>query len=158
VARICNGRSRVPILGIQEHIPFLTACSSRGILESEDPVWSGSSLGSTRPIVGSSRYNVSAASTTPSRCAWTKNSLRRAVRGLLPNEVLSRAKTPFEGDQVALQVRSTSGVLCRFWSPRERSKQFVAWEKLGALMGTESIGFPWTQFAPNLISLLASSY
>jgi hypothetical protein len=71
---------------------------------------------------------------------------------LLPKEVLSRAKTPFQGDQVALQTKK------HLWSPLPLSaptgaiQKFVAWEKLAEHMRSVPIRFPWTDLRP--ISLM----
>ena len=81
-----------------------------------------------------------------------KELLRRMTLSLLPEQVRSRPKTPFEGDQVALHV-STNG-----WSPiplpepPKALRQFVNWEGLHATLETAPIHFPWPNLRP--ISLL----
>jgi asparagine synthase (glutamine-hydrolysing) len=121
------------------------------ILESEDPAWTGVPLVPRAPLLDL-RVQRFLLRVPPVPLCVNKELLRRAVRGLLPNEILSRAKTPFEGDQVALQVRKHLWNPLPLQAPTRAIQEFVAWEKLGTVMSTESISFPWANLRP--ISLL----
>ncbi len=117
------------------------------ILESEEPAWSGVPLVPRAPLLDI-RVQRFLMRVPPIPLCVDKELLRRALRGLLPREVLSRPKTPFEGDQVALQVKR------HLWSPLPLSpptraiQKFVSWEDFAALLQTARIRFPWADLRP----------
>jgi asparagine synthase (glutamine-hydrolysing) len=121
------------------------------ILESEDATWSGVPLVPRAPLLDL-RLQRFLMRVPPVPLCVDKELLRRALRSLLPRGVLSRAKTPFQGDQVALQIKR------HLWSPlplpvpTRAIQKFVVWQKLDELMRTVPIRFPWTDLRP--ISLM----
>lgn len=121
------------------------------ILESEEPTWSGIPLVPRAPLLDF-RLQRFLLRVPPVPLCVDKELLRRALRGLLPSEILSRAKTPFEGDQIAMQMKR------RLWNPLPVPaptggiRRFVAWDELAALLQAAPIRFPWADLRP--ISLL----
>ena len=129
----------------------LTGAVWPGLLESEDADWSKVALEVRAPLldVRISRFLLRV---PPVPLCTNKELLRRSVRGLLPDQIRLRPKSPFAGDQLALQIRNGS------WSALPLPKQnlavskFVNWPKLTtALQETETV-FPWADLRP--VSLL----
>jgi hypothetical protein len=78
-----------------------------------------------------------------------KELLRLAACGLLPEEILSRPKTPLVGNPLALQIEK------RLWSPQPtlatRSaavEMFVNCRKLGEILESPELFSPWRDLAP----------
>jgi asparagine synthase (glutamine-hydrolysing) len=117
------------------------------ILESEEPTWSGVPLVHRAPLLDI-RLQRFLLRVPPVPLCINKELLRRALQGLLPKEVLRRVKTPFQGDQVAMQMEK------RLWSPLPLAPptgaihNFVAWEKFIDRIGAAAIYFPWADLRP----------
>ena len=77
-----------------------------------------------------------------------KELLRRAARGLLPEQILSRRKTPLVGDPLALQIER------RLWSPPRLASScaaigmFVDWRKFGETLESSDLFSPWRDLVP----------
>jgi asparagine synthase (glutamine-hydrolysing) len=121
------------------------------ILESEEPTWSGVPLVPRAPLLDL-RLQRFLLRVPPVPLCVDKELLRRALRGLLPKEILSRAKTPFEGDQVALQMKRHLWTPLALPPPASAIQKFVAWEQFVTLLQTAPIRFPWADLRP--ISLM----
>jgi len=81
-----------------------------------------------------------------------KELLRRAMRGLLPEEIRSRPKTPLVGDVLALQMERGCWSPLPLPAPPEGLRTLVHWEKLGATLENGPILFPGADLRP--VSLL----
>jgi asparagine synthase (glutamine-hydrolysing) len=129
----------------------LTGAFWPALLESEDAAWSKVALESRAPLldVRISRFLLRV---PPVPLCMDKELLRRAVDGLLPEQIRLRPKTPFAGDQIALQIKNGSWSAFPLPAPIRAVSRFVDWERLkAALQDTETV-FPWMNLRP--ISLL----
>jgi asparagine synthase (glutamine-hydrolysing) len=121
------------------------------VLEIYDAARSGAALESRAPLLDL-RVQRFLLQVPPVPLCINKELVRRMALGLLPERIRLRPKTPFEGDQVALQA-STYG-----WSPMplpeppKDLRQFVNWEGLARTLKDQAICFPWSDLRP--ISLL----
>ena len=120
------------------------------VLESEDSAWTGVALESRQPLLDL-RLIRFLLRVPPVPLCLDKELLRRAVDGLLPEEVRLRPKTPFDGDLLAVQVRNGQWKPLPLPEPQEQIRRFVDWEKLGSSIkrGQSSL---WSDLRP--ISLL----
>ena len=121
------------------------------ILESEEPPWSGVPLVPRAPLLDL-RLQRFLLRVPPVPLCVEKELLRRTLQGLLPKEILSRTKTPFQGDQVALQTEKHLWSPLPLPAPIRRIQEFVAWEGLSTILTTAPIRFPWSDLRP--ISLM----
>jgi len=121
------------------------------ILESEEPTWSGVPVVPRAPLLDS-RLQRFLMRVPPVPLCMDKELLRRAVQGLLPKEVLSRAKSPFQGDQVASQIERHLWSPLPLPAPTKAIQNFVVWEKLNEHVSSAPIRFPWIDLRP--ISLM----
>jgi asparagine synthase (glutamine-hydrolysing) len=77
-----------------------------------------------------------------------KELLRVAGRGLLPQEILARPKTPLVGDPLVLQIEK------RLWNPPPLAASgtaidmFVNCDKLGEITGNSDLFSPWRDLLP----------
>jgi len=77
-----------------------------------------------------------------------KELLRRAARGLLPEEILSRPKTALAGDPLALQIEK------RLWGPPRLNtscatiEMFVDWRKFDEILESSELFSPWRDLVP----------
>ncbi len=117
------------------------------ILESEEPTWSGVPVVPRAPLLDL-RLQRFLMRVPPVPLCVDKELLRRALRGLLPKEVLLRAKTIFQGDQVAMQIERHLWSPLPLPAPTGTIRKFVVWEKLGELVRTVPITFPWADLRP----------
>jgi len=121
------------------------------VLENDDAARIGAPVESRAPLLDL-RVQRFLLQVPPVPLCINKELVRRMASGLLPERIRLRPKTPFEGDQVALQT-STYG-----WSPMplpeppKRWRQFVNWEGLAGTLQRQAICFPWPNLRP--ISLL----
>jgi asparagine synthase (glutamine-hydrolysing) len=130
---------------------MLTSESLGNLMEGEDSAWSGTPAESRAPLLDL-RILRFLLRVPPVPLCINKELLRRAVRSLLPEQILSRRKTPFQGDSIALLTKT------RRWSPRlipeplRILREFVDWETLRAILETTSISYPWSNLRPVSLS------
>jgi asparagine synthase (glutamine-hydrolysing) len=121
-----------------------------GVLEAEDAAWTGVPVESRTPFLDC-RVLRFLLRIPPVPLCVRKEILRRTMKGLLPEEVRLRAKMPFMGDLMGLQVATGQ------WNPRPTPNpgneicRFVDWQTLEAHLKTAQ-GSLWTNLRP--ISLL----
>jgi len=130
---------------------LLDGLFSSSILESEDSAWSGVPLVSRAPLLDL-RLQRFLLRVPPVPLCLDKELLRRALRGLLPQEVLSRPKAPFQSDQMALQISSQAWTPSVPLAPTDEIRRFIKWEDFVGLLRTLPIRFPWMNLRP--VSLL----
>jgi asparagine synthase (glutamine-hydrolysing) len=120
------------------------------VLESDDSGWTGVALESRQPLLDL-RLVQFLLRVPPVPLCMDKELLRRTVCGLLPEEVRLRSKTPFDGDLLALQVRTGQWQPLPLPEPRGQIGSFVDWGRLGSSIkrGQSSL---WSELRP--ISLL----
>ena len=119
------------------------------VLESEDSAWTGVAVESRQPLLDL-RIVQFLLRVPPVPLCMDKELLRRMVRGVLPEEVRLRPKKPFEGDLLALQVRTGQWKPLPLPEPGQVSS-FVDWEELGSSIESAESSL-WSNLRP--ISLL----
>jgi asparagine synthase (glutamine-hydrolysing) len=122
-----------------------------GILETEGPAWSGVSVESRAPLLDL-RILRFLLRVPPVPLCIDKELLRRALRGLLPEQILLRPKTRFGGDQIASQIQRKQWSPFPLPVPPQSIREFVDWEKLISVLKSVPIVFPWVDLRP--ISLI----
>ena len=116
------------------------------VLEPEDSGWTQTQLESRAPLLDM-RIQRFLLSVPPIPLCIDKELLRRAVRGLLPEQVRVRVKTPFRGDLLAFQIK------CNQWRPlpphpHPAVLQFVDWSRLQASIENAHGGNLWRDLRP----------
>jgi asparagine synthase (glutamine-hydrolysing) len=117
------------------------------LLESDEPTWSGVALVQRTPLLDV-RVQRFLLRVPPVPLSVNKELLRRALRGLLPKEILSRPKVPFQGDQVAMQTKRNGWSPLQLPAPVRAIQKFVVWEEVAARLRTVPIAFPWADLRP----------
>jgi asparagine synthase (glutamine-hydrolysing) len=110
-----------------------------GILESEEPAWHGTHVQSRSPLLDV-RIQRFLLRVPPVPMCIDKELLRRAMDGMLPDEIRFRPKTPLAGDPVAQQLKNGS------WAPRlgmpaQSTRQFVDWPRFTASLQNSPISY-----------------
>jgi asparagine synthase (glutamine-hydrolysing) len=131
--------------GLLNGLPFSS------FLESDEPTWSGVPLVPRTPLLDV-RLQRFLLRVPPVPLSIDKELLRRALRGLLPHEILSRPKVPFQGDQVAMQTQRYGWSPLPLPAPPPAIQRFVVWEEFAGRLRTAPIAFPWADLRP--ISLM----
>jgi asparagine synthase (glutamine-hydrolysing) len=109
------------------------------ILECEEPAWNGTYVQSRAPLLDV-RIQRFLLRVPPVPMCIDKEILRRALDGMLPDEIRLRPKTPLAGDPVAQQVKNG------LWEPRldtpaESTLQFVDWPRFTASQQNNPISY-----------------
>jgi asparagine synthase (glutamine-hydrolysing) len=82
-----------------------------------------------------------------------KEIVRVAMRGLLPDPVRLRPKTPLQADQTALVLRRSRD---RWWEkvpPAHAVHSYVNWDRVPRLTGDEDTSYAWLGLAPISLNL-----
>jgi asparagine synthase (glutamine-hydrolysing) len=108
-----------------------------GILESEEPAWHGTHVQSRAPLLDL-RIQRFLLRVPPVPLCINKELLRRALDGMLPDEIRLRPKTPLAGDPVAQQIKNG------LWkpmlgAPSQGILRYVDWPKLTASLRNVAI-------------------
>jgi asparagine synthase (glutamine-hydrolysing) len=121
------------------------------ILEREDAEWTCAPLESRAPFLDR-RLISFLLGVPPVPLCIDKELLRRAMAGLLPEEVRLRPKVPVAGDPLMLQVRSGR------WSPVPLPRStttvrfFTDWDRLSGILAKTSGDFLWRDLRPLLLN------
>ena len=121
------------------------------LLESEDSAWSHAAVESRAPLLDL-RILRFLLRVPPVPWCMHKELLRQAVRGLLPEEIRLRPKTPLQGDPLLVQVKSQHWSQLPLPEATETIRKFVDWEKLSAALESKSLSSLWVDLQP--LSLL----
>jgi len=118
------------------------------LLESEDAARTAAPVEARAPLLDT-RVQRFLLRVPPVPLCVDKELLRLAARGLLPEEILSRPKTPLVGDPLALQIEK------RLWSPQvppatrpAAIEMFVNCHKLGEILESSELFSPWRDLVP----------
>jgi asparagine synthase (glutamine-hydrolysing) len=77
-----------------------------------------------------------------------KELLRQAMRGLLPEVIRTRPKTPLLGDSLKLLAQSGTWSPVPLSDPAEELRTFVNWEQLAATLALSAVSTLWTDLLP----------
>jgi asparagine synthase (glutamine-hydrolysing) len=121
------------------------------LLESEDSAWNDAAVESRAPLLDL-RILRFLLRVPPVPWCVHKELLRQAVRGLLPDEIRLRPKTPLQGDPLLIQVKNRRWSQVPLPAPTETIRKFVDWEKLSAVLESKSVSSLWVDLQP--LSLL----
>lgn len=120
------------------------------ILEREDAEWSNAPLESRAPLLDRRLIDF-LLRVPPVPLCIDKELLRRAMAGLLPEEVRSRPKVPLAGDPLALQVRNGSWRPLPLPQPTPAIRSFVDWGRLSEILEHTSGDSWWRDLRPRLL-------
>jgi asparagine synthase (glutamine-hydrolysing) len=121
------------------------------ILEREDAEWTRTPLESRAPFLDRRLIHF-LLRVPPVPLCIDKELLRRAMTGMLPEEVRLRLKTPLAGDPLGLQVRSGSWSPLPLPQPTTAVEFFVNWERLSGILASNSGGALWRDLRPLLLN------
>jgi hypothetical protein len=77
-----------------------------------------------------------------------KTLLRQAMRGMLPEVIRARPKTPLLGDLIGLFIESKEWQPVPLPDPPAELRKFVDWERLGTTLATAAGSTPWVGLRP----------
>ena len=117
------------------------------VLEPEDAAYTGTPLQSRAPLLDR-RILRFLLRVPPVPLCIDKELLRRTVSDLLPNEVLSRPKTPFLGDLFALHIGSGRWNWQKIPPPPSEIHNFVIWNTSVASLNRSTGLQRWTDLRP----------
>jgi asparagine synthase (glutamine-hydrolysing) len=118
-----------------------------GTLEQDDSAWTGVAVESRAPLLDQRlvRYLLRV---PPVPWCVHKELLRRAVRGLLPEEIRLRPKTPLLGDPLTIFVESGRWTPTPLLEPSPQILTFANWGKVGACLANNPSANLWIDLRP----------
>ncbi len=117
------------------------------IFESEDAGWTGVAVDLRAPLLDR-RLLRFLLRVPPVPWCMKKELLREAMRGLLPDAVRARPKTPFLGDLIKHSIESQKWKPVPLPEPTGDLRQFVDWERLGTTLATAAGSTLWVGLRP----------
>jgi asparagine synthase (glutamine-hydrolysing) len=120
------------------------------VQECDDAAWNGVPVQSRAPLLDL-RIVRFLLRVPPVPLCMDKELLRRALRGMLPEEVRLRRKTPLEDDPIARQVERGIWRPLPLPTPTADVRSFVDWEKLSMSLGSPSSLSWWSKVRPLLL-------
>ena len=118
-----------------------------GVLELEDAAWTGVPMESRAPFLDL-RVQRFLMQVPPVPLCVGKEILRRVIKGLLPEEVRLRPKTPFRGDVISLQMASGRWKPLPIPEPNDEIRGFVDWSRLEARLKSGEPDSLWANLRP----------
>jgi asparagine synthase (glutamine-hydrolysing) len=125
----------------------LTSAYWPSVLEGEDAAWTGVAVETRTPLLDQ-RVLRFLLRLPPVPWCMDKEILRQAVRGLLPEEIRLRPKTPLRGDPLLSHVENFH------WSPLPPSqpapalRAYVDWERFCAILNKSTGAALWDDLRP----------
>ena len=126
---------------------ILTSSYCASILESEDAARTDLALEARMPFVDL-RLQRFLLRTPPLPLCIDKELLRRAVRGLLPDHIRLRRKTPLQADPLNLQAKRSGWSPLPVPAPSCELKDFVNWKKLDDTLHSRESFSLWREVRP----------
>jgi asparagine synthase (glutamine-hydrolysing) len=117
------------------------------VFESEDAGWTGAPVELRAPLLDQ-RLLRFLLRVPPVPWCMDKLLLREAMRGVLPEEVRARPKTPLLGDFIKHFVESKKWSPVPLPEPTAELRKFVDWERLGATLATAAGSTLWVGLRP----------
>ncbi len=125
----------------------LSSKSWSSVLESEDAGWTGAPVELRAPLLDQ-RLLRFLLRVPPVPWCMEKKLLREAMRGMLPEEVRARPKTPLLGDLIKHYVESKKWSPSPLSEPTPEVRKLVDWERLGTTLGTAAGSTLWVGLRP----------
>jgi len=121
------------------------------VFESEDAGWTGVPVELRAPLLDQ-RLLRFLLRVPPVPWCMEKALLREAMRGLLPEEIRARPKTPFLGDSIKHFIASEKWSPLPLPEPTPELQEFVDWERLGTTLATAAGSNLWVGLRPVSLS------
>jgi len=121
------------------------------VFESEDAGWTGMPVELRAPLLDE-RLLRFLLRVPPVPWCMEKELLREAMRGLLPEEVRARPKTPLIGDFIKHFIESKKWNPLPLSEPPPELREFVDWERLGTTLATAAGSNLWVGLRPVSLS------
>jgi len=125
----------------------LSSASWPCVLEQEDAAWTGAAVESRVPLLDERlvRYLLRV---PPVPWCVHKELLRRAVHGLLPDQIRLRPKTPLRGDPLTIFAESGKWKPTPLPEPSPQMHAFANWGKVSACLTNHGNSSRWTGLRP----------
>jgi asparagine synthase (glutamine-hydrolysing) len=130
---------------------LLTSDYWPAVLENEDAAKTGQAIEMRSPFLDL-RVQRFLLRVPPVPLCIDKELLRCATRGMLPEQIRCRPKTPFGGDQVMLQMQKGLWKPLPIRKPPNAIRNFVDWPSVAKTLETEPVLFPWSALRPVSLS------
>ncbi len=125
----------------------LSSGSSSSMYETEDAAWTGVPVESRAPLLDL-RMLCFLLRVPPVPWCMEKELLREAMRGLLPEEIRSRPKTPLPVDPLDTFVENNRWSPLPLPEPPAELRTYVDWQRLGATLRTATGSTLWVGLRP----------
>jgi asparagine synthase (glutamine-hydrolysing) len=112
------------------------------VFECEDAAWTGSAVELRAPFLDQ-RVLRFLLRVPPVPWCMKKNLLREVMRGMLPEEIRTRPKTPLLGDMVQRFIDRKEWQPLPLPEPPTELREFVDWERLGTTLATATGSTLW---------------
>ena len=119
--------------------------------ETEDAAWTGVPVESRAPLLDLRMLRF-LLRVPPVPWCMEKELLREAVRGILPEEIRSRPKTPLLFEPIDSFVEKHRWSPLPLPEPPSEIRTYVDWQKLGATLGTATSSILWVGLRPISLS------
>jgi len=117
------------------------------VFETEDPAWTGVPVELRAPLLDARIVRFSLR-LPPVPWCMEKELLRAAMRGVLPEKIRSRPKTPLPVDSIQLFVNNKRWSPVPLREPASELREFVDWERLGATLAAATGSTLWVALRP----------
>ena len=121
------------------------------VFESEDAGWTGVPVELRAPLLDQ-RLLRFLLRVPPVPWCMEKALLREAMRGMLPEEIRARPKTPFPGDSIKHFIASEKWSPLPLPEPAPELQEFVDWVRLGTTLATAAGSNLWVGLRPVSLS------
>jgi len=125
----------------------LSSKSWSSVLESEDAGWTGAPVEMRAPLLDQ-RLLRFLLRVPPVPWCMEKELLREAMRGMLPEEVRVRPKTPLLGDLINHFIESRKWGPVPLPAPAAELRRFVDWDRLGTTLAAATGSTLWVGLRP----------
>ena len=132
-------------------MPVFPANQDQSYYETDDAAWTGVPVESRAPLldVRMLRFLLRV---PPVPWCMEKELLRDAMRGMLPEEIRSRPKTPLPVEPIDYFVKNKRWSPLPLHEPSSEIRAYVDWQKLGATLGTATSSTLWVGLRPVSLS------
>jgi asparagine synthase (glutamine-hydrolysing) len=129
----------------------LSSDSWSSLLDTEDAAWNGVPVEMRAPLLDLRMLRF-LLRVPPVPWCMEKELLRQAMRGMLPDEILSRPKTPLAGDPLDFFVQSKGWSPLPLREPPAELRSYVDWSRLSATLKAATGATLWSGLRPISLS------